>query len=40
MESTSITEYILDEVDKREVLCYEGIEVLILSESHSYEGQN
>jgi len=40
MESTSIPKYILDEVDQREVLCYGGIEVLTLSESHSYEGHN
>ena len=40
MESTSIPEYILDEVDKREILCSGGIEVLILPESDSYEVEN
>ena len=40
MESTSIPEYILDEVDKREILCYDGIEVSTLPESESYEGEN
>jgi len=40
MESTSIPEYILDEVDKREILCSRGIEVSTLSEFESYEGQN
>ena len=40
MESTSIPEYILDEVDKREILCSGGIEVLTLPESDSYESQN
>ena len=39
MESTSIPEYILDEVDKREILCYGGIEVSTLPESDSYEGE-
>jgi len=40
MESTSIPEYILDEVDKREILCYGGIEVSTLPEFDSYEGEN
>ena len=40
MESTSIPEYIIDEVDKREILCSGGIEVSILPESDSYEGEN
>jgi len=40
MESTSTPKYILDEVDKREILCYQGIEVSTLSESDSYEGEN
>jgi len=40
MESTSTPKYILDEVDKREILCYEGIEVSTLSESDSYKGEN
>ena len=37
MDSTSIPEYILDEVHKREILCYGGIEVSTLTESNSYE---
>ena len=40
MDSTSIPEYILDEVDKREILCYGGIEVSTLTESNSYESIN
>ena len=40
MESTSIPKNILDEVDKREILCYGGIEVSTLPESDSYEGKN
>ena len=40
MESTSVPEYILDEVDKREILCSGGLEVLILPASDSYEGKN
>ena len=40
MDSTSIPKNILDEVDKREILCYQGIEVSTLSESDSYEGEN
>ena len=40
MESTSIPKFILDEVDKREILCYGGIEVSTLPESDSYEGKN
>ena len=31
---------ILDEVDKREILCYGGIEVSTLPESDSSEGKN
>jgi len=40
MESTSIPEYILDEVDNREILCSGGIEVSTLPESDSYGGEN
>ena len=40
MESTAIPEHILNEVDKREILCSGGIEVSILPESDSYEGEN
>ena len=40
LESTSTPEYILDEVDKREILCSGGIEVLILPETDSYEVKN
>ena len=40
MNSTSIPKNILDEVDKREILCYGGIEVSTLPESASYEGEN
>ena len=40
MESTSIPEYILDEVDKREIICYGGIEVSTLPESDTYESEN
>ena len=40
MESASTPEYILDEVDKREILCYRGIEVLTLPESDSNEDEN
>ena len=39
-ESTSTPEHILDELDKREILCYGGIEVLILPESDSHELKN
>ena len=39
MESTSIPEYILNEVSRREILCYGGIEVSTLPESDSYEGE-
>ena len=39
MNSTSIPKNILDEVDKREILCSGGIEVSILPESDSYEGE-
>ena len=40
MNSTSIPKNILDEVDKREILCYGGIEVSTLPESDSYEVKN
>jgi len=40
MNSTSIPKNILDEVDKREILCYGGIEVSTLPESDSYENEN
>jgi len=40
MESTTIPEYIQDEVDKREILCYGGIAVSTLPESDSHEGEN
>ena len=40
MESTSTPEYIIDEVDKREILCSGGIEVSTLPESDSYEVKN
>jgi len=40
MESTSIPEYILNEVSRREILCSRGIEVSTIPESDSYEGQN
>jgi len=40
MNSTSIPKNILDEVDKREILCYGGIEVSTLPVSDSYEGEN
>jgi len=40
MESTLIPEHIQNEVDKREILCYEGIEVSTLPESDSYQGEN
>jgi len=40
MESTSIPEYIIDEVDKREILCSGGIQVSILPESDYSEGEN
>jgi len=40
MESASIPKYIQDEVDKREILCYGGIEVSTLPESSSSEGKN
>ena len=39
-ESTSTPEHILDELNKREILCYGGIEVLILPESDSHEVKN
>ena len=40
MESSSTPKNILDEVDKREILCYGGIEVSTLPESDSSEGEN
>jgi len=40
MESTSIPEYILDEVDKREILCSGGIEVLTLPEPDFNQSKN
>ena len=40
MESTAIPEYIINEVDKREILCSRGVEVSTLPESDSYEGKN
>ena len=40
MESSSTPKHILDEVDKREILCYGGIEVSTLPESDSSEGEN
>ena len=40
MNSTSIPKNILDEVDKREILCFGGIEVSTLPESDSSEGGN
>ena len=40
MESASIPKYIQDEVDKREILCYGGIEVSTLPESDSSNGEN
>tara|TARA_B100000795_G_C22418695_1_gene293632 strand:+ start:121 stop:441 length:321 start_codon:yes stop_codon:yes gene_type:complete len=41
MESPStIPEYILNEVDKREILCYGGIEVSKLPEYDLNEGEN
>ena len=40
MESSSTPKNILDEVDKREILCYLGIEVSTLPESDSSEGEN
>jgi len=39
-ESTSTPEHILDELDKREILCYGGIEVSTLPESDSHKGKN
>ena len=40
MESTSIPEYILNEVSRREILCYGGIEVSTLPESDFYAGDS
>ena len=40
MESTSIPEYILNEVSRREILCSGGIEVSTLPESDSSENEN
>ena len=40
MESSSPPKNILDEVDKRGILCYGGIETSTLPELDSYEGEN
>ena len=40
MESTTTPEYILDEVDKREILCSAGIEVYTLPVSDSNDSTN
>jgi hypothetical protein len=40
MESSSTPKHILNEVDKREILCYGGIEVSTLPESDFSEGEN
>ena len=40
MESTSTPKYILDEVDKREILCSGGSEVSVLNSSSSNESEN
>ena len=40
MESSSTPKNILDEVDKREILCYGGIEVSTLPEFDSSNGEN
>jgi len=39
-ESTSTPEHILNELDKREILCHGGIEVSTLPESDSSESEN
>ena len=40
MDSTSIPEYILEEVDKREIICFGGVEVSALPSSDSDDGKN
>ena len=40
MESTKIPKYILDEVDKRGVLCSGGLEVSALNSSSSNDSKN
>ena len=40
MESTSIPKYILEEVDKREILCSGGLEVSVLNSSSSNDSKN
>ena len=40
MESTSVPRYILDEVDKREILCSGGLEVSVLNSSNSNVNKN
>ena len=40
MESTSIPKYILNEVDKRKILCSGGLEVSVLSPTKSNVGKN
>ena len=40
MVSTLIPEYILEEVDKREILCFGGTEVSALPSPDSYDGKN
>ena len=40
MQSTSIPKYILNEVDKRKILCSGGIEVSVLPPSKSNVGKN
>ena len=40
MESTLIPKYILEEVDKREILCSGGLEVSVLNSSSSNDSKN
>ena len=40
MESTSIPKYIMDEVEKRKILCSGGLEVSVLSPIKSNVGKN
>ena len=40
MESSSPPKNILDEVDRRGILCFRGIETSTLPESDSYESEN
>ena len=40
MESTSTPKYILDEVDKRKILCSGGVEVSVLNSSSPIESKN